>query len=595
MNIKYGRISLIGKYYYVALGALLLFLTFALPRPAAAVCDVSRSLPFCREGCTAGATCFRFAEEFGTCVALPPGTADEELAPGVIMRAGDLICNSETAAARDLICAATAGNPPTCDSCALGAVCYLEGREIGYCSEASSGDGRVCSAMTDEVAARTFGVDENETATIERTLITPQLAINIPTVNLTKVRVNEEATGDKDDDGTPITVRHIDIPWIADYISGAYRYAVFFGSLLAVMLIMFGGLRWLSSGGNASVIGRAKAQISGAVVGLILLLGGYLILNLINPELTALRSIDIVTATRQLYEGAAPDLDPNDGGPNWSANASTEPSGGGGASGGAVSSHDIDTTVSSEDCQRVAQLVRDHEIVVGPPDDRAGLIAGGVITRTGCKWCYTDRPIAPNATASVNRGGTTRTERSACYGEGMEIAINPKICTLLLRIYEATEAGEITGDWGVNCIICGHSRCSKRTEDVEVCTRCIDSARPNEVAWGQSNHWRGNGIDLWMNESLQQWIFNNLQGLGLVQLYGSYGWASYPAMFCPHRYTRAGEYNGNPNHKDVSDGGTGRSGSTHCAYCCNNGRCPATVTAQTMCGHLNHIHVGFGQ
>lgn len=75
---------------------------------------------------------------------------------------------------------------------------------------------------------------------------------------------------------------------LAGYIAAIYKYGVGVVAILAVIVIMWGGLVWLTSGGNTGQIDNAKQWISGAVLGLIIALTSFLILNTINPQLTNL-------------------------------------------------------------------------------------------------------------------------------------------------------------------------------------------------------------------------------------------------------------------------------------------------------------------
>ncbi len=83
------------------------------------------------------------------------------------------------------------------------------------------------------------------------------------------------------------------IPWLAKYVGNAYRYGVVIGSILAVMMIMIGGVMYLVGGLNPAMISRGKEYIVGAVTGLILLLGSYVLLNTINPNLINLQPIEV--------------------------------------------------------------------------------------------------------------------------------------------------------------------------------------------------------------------------------------------------------------------------------------------------------------
>ena len=123
--------------------------------------------------------------------------------------------------------------------------------------------------------------------------ILPILSIDIPTVRFSDIEVRAGGEGGG---------RTIDIPWIAEYIAGVYRYAVYVASLLAAVMMMIGGIQWLTAGGNASSIGAAKTRIINALVGLILVLGSYIVLNAINPALVSMRALRVTVVERNLLE-----------------------------------------------------------------------------------------------------------------------------------------------------------------------------------------------------------------------------------------------------------------------------------------------------
>ncbi|TAN57601.1 hypothetical protein EPN15_03690 [Patescibacteria group bacterium] len=79
---------------------------------------------------------------------------------------------------------------------------------------------------------------------------------------------------------------------IALLAGGAYKFIVGLAAIAAVIVLMAGGYTWLFAGGNSSKVGEAKSLIGSAVLGLFLALGSYMILYLINPELTNLKSLD---------------------------------------------------------------------------------------------------------------------------------------------------------------------------------------------------------------------------------------------------------------------------------------------------------------
>ncbi len=75
------------------------------------------------------------------------------------------------------------------------------------------------------------------------------------------------------------------IPWIGEYISGIYNYALSIVGILAAIMLMAGGLMWLISAGDSSKINQAKEIILGSISGLIILVISYIILAQINPGL----------------------------------------------------------------------------------------------------------------------------------------------------------------------------------------------------------------------------------------------------------------------------------------------------------------------
>jgi hypothetical protein len=83
------------------------------------------------------------------------------------------------------------------------------------------------------------------------------------------------------------------IPWIAEYIIGVYKYGVGIGGILAAIVLMWGGVLWLTAGGNQSRVGEAQNWIKGSITGLVLLLSSYVLLYQINPDLLNLKPVQI--------------------------------------------------------------------------------------------------------------------------------------------------------------------------------------------------------------------------------------------------------------------------------------------------------------
>jgi len=96
----------------------------------------------------------------------------------------------------------------------------------------------------------------------------------------------------KDEKGNP---SNCEMTWINQYVAGIYNYAIGIVGILAAVVLMFGGLLWLTAGGNATRVGEAKAWIGASLTGLVIALTSYMILFQINPSLTNLKGINIDT------------------------------------------------------------------------------------------------------------------------------------------------------------------------------------------------------------------------------------------------------------------------------------------------------------
>ena len=121
----------------------------------------------------------------------------------------------------------------------------------------------------------------------------PDLKINIPFVTFSPVNCQEG--------------QDCAIPWIGEYIVGVYKYIVYVMGIAAVVVLMIGGVRWLTAGGNSSAIEDAKGWITASLSGLVLALLSFVILQQINPNLTNFKPINIsVTAVEKLLLSIQP-------------------------------------------------------------------------------------------------------------------------------------------------------------------------------------------------------------------------------------------------------------------------------------------------
>lgn len=100
---------------------------------------------------------------------------------------------------------------------------------------------------------------------------------------------------------------------LARYIKAFYDYGLAIVGILAAIVLMAGGVLWLTSAGNDSKITQAKELIFGSIIGVVILFGSYIILNTINPDLLELKVISLAGIEKQDFAGAVC-CDPDKGG-----------------------------------------------------------------------------------------------------------------------------------------------------------------------------------------------------------------------------------------------------------------------------------------
>ena len=75
---------------------------------------------------------------------------------------------------------------------------------------------------------------------------------------------------------------------LTDIVAWLYVLIVSISGLAAFVMIVWGGVQWMTSAGNPTKTSDAKDKIQKALLGLLLILASFLIIQVINPELTIL-------------------------------------------------------------------------------------------------------------------------------------------------------------------------------------------------------------------------------------------------------------------------------------------------------------------
>lgn len=85
---------------------------------------------------------------------------------------------------------------------------------------------------------------------------------------------------------------------LSEYIKAIYSTALIIIVLSAVLMVSIGGFMYLTSAGNTAAMGTAKGVIFDAVIGLVIALAAWLLLNVINPDLVniKIKSLSVISA-----------------------------------------------------------------------------------------------------------------------------------------------------------------------------------------------------------------------------------------------------------------------------------------------------------
>lgn len=74
---------------------------------------------------------------------------------------------------------------------------------------------------------------------------------------------------------------------LTDYIRYIFALSIRIAGFIALGVMIYGGIKWLVSGGSPGKIADARSQILGGFLGIVILLSSYLILKTINPVLVS--------------------------------------------------------------------------------------------------------------------------------------------------------------------------------------------------------------------------------------------------------------------------------------------------------------------
>lgn len=139
---------------------------------------------------------------------------------------------------------------------------------------AETGTVASCTVTTSSTAS-----SSGETA---RNAVIPVLNVPIPGLDFGTAVETDEAGNQK-------------ATFLAKYIDALYRYLIVAAAIIAVVMMMIGGLQYILSRGHADAVKQAKSRITNAVIGLVILFAAYDIAFLINPDTVRFDALTIKT------------------------------------------------------------------------------------------------------------------------------------------------------------------------------------------------------------------------------------------------------------------------------------------------------------
>lgn len=80
---------------------------------------------------------------------------------------------------------------------------------------------------------------------------------------------------------------------LPELIRYVFNFSIAIGGLVAFVMLVYGGFRYLTSAGNPAAQTDAKDILTSAIIGLLLLLASVLLLQVINPDVLMLKDIGL--------------------------------------------------------------------------------------------------------------------------------------------------------------------------------------------------------------------------------------------------------------------------------------------------------------
>jgi hypothetical protein len=195
-----------------------------------------------------------------------------------------------------------------------------------YCSRSTATSYTLRCELEDET--KNYTVAQGSVTTVsdlteapeqkEKDYLVPTLLVPIPGFSNSSNENNDFSIPTKAADGSQTSVN-----FLAEYINAVYGWILGAAALVAVVMMMIGGLQYTLSRGKPKYIEKAKTRITNAITGMVLLLAAFNIAYLIDPRLTDLEEIGVTNV--EGIEYFPPDGEDTNVTPNVTLSGTTVP------------------------------------------------------------------------------------------------------------------------------------------------------------------------------------------------------------------------------------------------------------------------------
>ena len=118
-------------------------------------------------------------------------------------------------------------------------------------------------------------------------VLTPVMAFSLPALAVDGVDVWGEGTGNDAGSAVITDATGLGVKDPREIAASIINVILGFLGIVAVIIILLGGFKWMTAGGNEDKVGEAKKLITAGIIGLVIILGAFSIATFVLNQLSA--------------------------------------------------------------------------------------------------------------------------------------------------------------------------------------------------------------------------------------------------------------------------------------------------------------------